>query len=70
VSEWCSDWYGKYPGGNKTDPVGPDSGALRVSRGGGWCGTADLCRSAYRGGGAPGDRNLNLGFRVALAPLR
>ncbi|HWZ94761.1 MAG TPA: formylglycine-generating enzyme family protein [Opitutaceae bacterium] len=70
VREWCSDWYGQYPGGNITDPGGPDSGALRVSRGGGWCGTANLCRSAYRGVGAPGDRNLNLGFRVALAPVR
>jgi len=34
VSEWCLDWYGRYPSGSATDPVGPESGSYRVIRGG------------------------------------
>ena len=32
--EWCSDWYGPYPKGNASDPVGPTDGKRRVARGG------------------------------------
>jgi len=32
--ERCQDWYGAYPGGSVIDPQGPDSGLLRVARGG------------------------------------
>jgi formylglycine-generating enzyme required for sulfatase activity len=51
VWEWCSDWEGDYASGSVSDPQGPSSGSLRVSRGGGW----DL-----------GARYFNLGFRVAV----
>ncbi len=34
VREWCYDWYGDYPDGPQTDPVGPDYGMVRVVRGG------------------------------------
>jgi hypothetical protein len=38
VYEWCSDWYGPYPGGFATDPQGPASNAIgvKVIRGGSW----------------------------------
>jgi len=36
VWEWCSDWYGEYPNGAVSDPVGPREGSDRVNRGGGW----------------------------------
>ena len=64
VWEWVGDWYGAYPGGAVTDPVGPGSGSDRVDRGGSWLNSARLCRSANRGGGSPGYRALNLGFRL------
>ena len=34
VLEWCWDWYGSYS--SEESPAGPDSGELRVTRGGGW----------------------------------
>ncbi len=67
VWEWCEDWYGDYPSGSVTDPTGPSSGSDRVDRGGGWGDFAGLCRSAYRGGGTPGDRSGGLGFRLAFS---
>jgi formylglycine-generating enzyme len=74
VWEWCSDWYGDYPGGSVTDPVGPSDGASRVIRGGSWIYFIgrDL-RSAGRFRYAPGPRlsarghRYNyLGFRLSL----
>jgi formylglycine-generating enzyme required for sulfatase activity len=70
VWEWCLDWHANYPGGSVTDPTGPPSGSLRVSRGGSWGSTADGCRSADRGGGGPGGRGNGLGFRLALSSVR
>ena len=48
VWEWCSDWYGDYPSGSVTNPVGASEGLARVLRGGGWLRNARHCRSAYR----------------------
>jgi len=62
VSEWCQDWYAKYPSGDVTDPARPDS--LRVLRGGSWSFYARLCRSAFRVWLSPSSRHINLGFRV------
>ena len=67
VWEWCGDWHGDLPGGD--DPVGPASGSRRVIRGGGWYRDACDCRSANRSGRGPGNRNCDLGFRVALVPV-
>ncbi len=66
VWEWCQDWYGDYPSGDVADPVGPDSGSVRVFRGGGWGDLAQYCRSALRLGYSPDFRNFNLGFRLVL----
>lgn len=35
VPEWVQDWYGTYPDGDQTDPVGPATGMTRVVRDGG-----------------------------------
>ncbi len=65
VWEWVSDWYGSYPSGSVTDPVGPSSGSYRVYRGGGWRRSAGICRSANRLRNSPGLRADYLGFRLA-----
>ncbi len=70
VWEWCSDWYGGYPTGVVTDPVGPTSGGLRVRRGGSWVYDGRGCRAANRSDVNPDDRNYGIGFRVVLAPGR
>jgi sulfatase modifying factor 1 len=67
VWEWCSDWYGEYPGSAVVDPVGPATGSFRVFRGGSWNSQAAICRSAYRSGDDPSGRSSIDGFRVALS---
>jgi formylglycine-generating enzyme required for sulfatase activity len=66
VSEWCADYYGEYPDASVIDPLGPESGADRVARGGRFADSAPLCRSARRSG-VPGNRRYEgQGFRIAL----
>lgn len=68
VWEWCLDWYkSDLDSSAVTDPKGPNSGSYRVIRGGGWGGSAQRCRSAYRRNGNPSSRS-NSGFRVVLLP--
>lgn len=64
VSEWVWDLWGVYGGGAETDPVGPDSGPVRVERGGSWAHPAQRVRVAYRGQGAPGNGYSMTGFRL------
>lgn len=68
VWEWCQDWKGDYPAGSVTDPTGPSSGSNRVNRGGSWNNNARNCRPANRNRNKPGNRNNDLGFRLALSP--
>jgi formylglycine-generating enzyme required for sulfatase activity len=70
VWEWVWDWYGDYPEGAQTDPVGPsmDQGlewATRVLRGGGWWNGVAAVRSASRLNTNPSTRLSHYGFRVA-----
>jgi formylglycine-generating enzyme required for sulfatase activity len=68
VWEWCWDWYGSYESGQQTDPLGASLGSYRVRRGGSWDYSAGYLRSAYRDSFSPGNRNYNIGFRVARRP--
>jgi formylglycine-generating enzyme required for sulfatase activity len=70
VWEWCQDRYGDYPSGSATDPTGATSDLYRVYRGGGWGNRARSCRSAYRSGNAPEDRDFLLGFRVLRSSIK
>ena len=65
VWEWCEDWWGVYRAEVGRDPNGPETGAYRVYRGGGWAYDGRYCRSAYRDRYWPVNRDLYLGFRVA-----
>lgn len=68
VWEWCSDWYdgNYYSSSPSVDPNGPSSGSSRVLRGGSWYANPVYCRSAYRSGIAPDNRDCSRGFRVVL----
>jgi formylglycine-generating enzyme required for sulfatase activity len=47
------------------NPAGPESGSLRVFRGGSWYHDAVYCRSAFRLGSVPSYRRHVLGFRLS-----
>jgi formylglycine-generating enzyme required for sulfatase activity len=78
VNEWVQDWFAAdyYAHGPAQDPTGPESGTLRVRRGGSWSDEAANCRAAARAFdapteslcGPPGCRLGDLGFRVLLMP--
>ena len=65
VWEWCADWYGDYPSTPQTDPHGAVTGDRRVLRGGSWFNDGRLVRSADRYCYVPGERNDDVGFRLA-----
>ncbi len=65
VWEWVRDWYQQYQDATQTvDPLGPQSGAYRVVRGGSWKSTQTDARSAARRPSLPGLRSNYVGFRV------
>lgn len=68
VWELCSDWDGKYSSSSQTNPTGPNSGSLRVLRGGSWLEDAGGCRSSNRARDYPDSSDCYHGFRLALAP--
>jgi formylglycine-generating enzyme required for sulfatase activity len=69
VWEWCADWHGQtyYRSSPGTDPQGPGRGSYRLIRGGSWDRFPQDCRSASRGGVAPGFRSSDVGFRVVVS---
>ncbi len=69
VSEWCHDWYEKYSGADQQDPSGAEeNSAYRIHRGGAWDSKSRNCRLADRDFYLPGSPNIDIGFRVVLAP--
>jgi len=64
VEEWCSDWYGPYPGQPASDPAGPLAGDFRVTRGGAHSLFGQLARSANRSNMLPWAKVATIGFRV------
>ena len=68
VWEWVADWYGSdyYSTSPIVNPLGPDSGTARVTRGGGWTDQADRIRVATRYAYAATDFGFGIGFRCAL----
>jgi formylglycine-generating enzyme required for sulfatase activity/predicted Ser/Thr protein kinase len=74
IWEWCHDWYEAYGEGDVNDPVGPSEvsigASVRVFRGGSWNNVAAYWRSGYRQGLPPDERRGDIGFRVALGPVR
>jgi len=66
AAEWCLDWYGPYPAGPATDPIGPASGKYRAVRGSAFAyDAANWSRGSARGAADPAKGADTLGFRVA-----
>jgi serine/threonine protein kinase/formylglycine-generating enzyme required for sulfatase activity len=64
VREWVWDWnFGAYAKDDATDPLGPEKGAGRSYRGGGWMNLARECRSAARGYDEPHKGADSIGLR-------
>ena len=79
VWEWCENVYWDYSAAaehpeddfeakRQTMPTDRSEGSDRVLRGGGWNDSAGDCRSAVRYGYSPGNRDWDLGFRLARSP--
>ncbi|MFB7595282.1 formylglycine-generating enzyme family protein [Streptomyces sp. NPDC056160] len=70
VWEWCSDWFSPsyYAQAPVDDPHGPDTGTVRVIRGGSYLCHESYCnryRVAARSSNTPESSSGNLGFRCA-----
>jgi len=68
VWEWCADRYDSdyYENSAEENPRSPDSGTLRVLRGGAWNNNnLNRLRCAVRNNNDPDNRNNNRGFRCA-----
>ena len=67
VNEWCQDFYASYPSSKVIDPQGPNTGTMRVARGGSWYENEAKCRVYVRNKALPSTRSSNLGLRLALS---
>lgn len=68
VCEWCRDWYSRdyYANSPYNNPQGPETGAMRVLRGGSWLNIRDFIRSTFRLKAEPGLRTYFNGFRCVV----
>ena len=71
LREWVADWYGSdfYRTGPAFNPVGPDVGSRRVTRGGSWGSPGPkYLRTSARHAQRPDRRSQHVGFRCAGPP--
>lgn len=66
VWEWVADWHDDtyYARSPQTDPQGPETGSVRVRRGGSWHTWAFYARCSYRNWNTPQTRYTLVGFRL------
>ena len=69
--EWTNDWYDStyYFKNHKSNPHGPETGKLKIPRGGGWGNASECVRVADRNGFSPDFSILFLGFRL-ISPVK
>lgn len=71
VREWCLDWYSDvtYRSDAESHPVGPETGTLRVIRGGSFMDVDAFFRASFRGSMEPKQVLGNQGFRVVTSDV-
>ncbi|MCR5288411.1 MAG: SUMF1/EgtB/PvdO family nonheme iron enzyme [Treponema sp.] len=69
VAEWCWDYMGDLSTQHQTNPHGPQTGTIRVKRGGSWLDDPQQCTVYYRSGSSPIGKSSNLGFRVCRSSI-
>ncbi len=70
VWEWVDDWHRSdyYGAGDVRDPRGPESGTMRIVRGGSWVNEdVGMLRCAYRHKVPPDTYAYSVGFRIVCA---
>ena len=68
VWELCSDWYEPdyYSYSKYNNPAGPDTGKVKVMRGGSWKYSRWNCRTSARGMFRPNETRSDVGFRIVM----
>ena len=69
VREWCNDWWGEYCSSPVKDPLGPDGGYGRITRGGSWKSFEEDCHISERDWELPHDSYDDVGFRLCMGKL-
>ncbi len=71
VQELCYDWYAdQYPSEPQTNPIGPETGIARITRGGCWAWyTTDYCRVTFRDNALVDEHKSYIGLRLAEGPI-
>ena len=69
VWQWCEDWFGPYPDSATTDPIGPPTGDLHVTRGGCFYCDAVHERAARRNRDTEDHASQSVGFRIVAVPI-
>jgi formylglycine-generating enzyme required for sulfatase activity len=70
VYEWVNDWFhpGYYGSSPPRNPAGPETGELKILRGGSWSNAAENLRLSVRYPVSPRTRNHYIGFRCVASP--
>lgn len=66
VWEWTQDWYSEYTTDTQIDPIGPDSGTVKVVRGSSWDNVVGNSRLSKRDARDPEYSFYDCGFRLAM----
>lgn len=66
VWEWTQDWYADYSAETQIDPLGPDTGSVKVVRGSSWDNVVGNARLSKRDARDPEYSFYDCGFRLAM----
>ncbi|MDP3176783.1 MAG: SUMF1/EgtB/PvdO family nonheme iron enzyme, partial [Spirochaetaceae bacterium] len=64
VWEWCWDWFGPYDAAAATNPRGPATGSVKITRSGSWESEERSLRTTNRNSKNPAEKDPRTGFRV------